>query len=132
MSEVNTIGASSTLIEKKLETSIGADTDVSPQTSVEAQEKPLDRNKDSFVSAEELKNKVKTVQTAEVNPQPISETKQTEIVNSTWKDVAKASNELIPEQKEIKIGKQTVTLGSQETIATTAVVQVKQILKLIP
>jgi hypothetical protein len=119
MSTVNTIGASSTLTEKKLEASIGADTDVSPQTSIEAQKTPLDENKDSFVSAEELKNKVKTVQTAEANPQPISETKQTEIVNSTWKDVAKASNELIPEQKEIKIGKQTVTLGSQETIATT-------------
>lgn len=119
MSEINTIGASSTLTEKKLEANIAAQTDVSPQTSIEAQKKPLDDNKDSFVSAEELKNKVKTVQTAEANPKPISETKQTEIVNSTWKDVAKASNELIPEQKEIIIGKQTVTLGSQETIATT-------------
>ena len=119
MSEVNTIGASSTLTEKKLETSIAAQTDVSPQTSVEAQKKPLDENKDSFVSAEELKNKVKTVQTAEANPKPISETKQTEIVNSTWKDVAKASNELISKPEEINIGKQTVTLGSQETIATT-------------
>ena len=92
MSEVNTIGASSTLIEKKLETSIGADTDVSPQTSVEAQEKPLDRNKDSFVSAEELKNKVKTVQTAEASPKPISESKQAELVDSTWREVAKASD----------------------------------------
>jgi hypothetical protein len=119
MSEVNTIGASSTLIEKKLETSIGADTDVSPQTSVEAQEKPLDRNKDSFVSAEELKNKVSTVQTAEASPKPISESKQAELVDSTWREVAKASDEFIPEQEEIKIGKQTVTLGSQETIATT-------------
>jgi hypothetical protein len=119
MSTVNTIGASSTLTEKKLEASIGADTDVSPQTSIEAQKTPLDENKDSFVSAEELKNKVKTVQTAEANPKAISETKQATIVDSTWKEVAKASNELIPEQKEIKIGKQTVTLGSQETIATT-------------
>jgi hypothetical protein len=119
MSEINTIGASSTLTEKKLEASIVAQTDVSPQTSVEAQKKPLDENKDSFVSAEELKNKVKTVQTAEANPKAISETKQATIVDSTWKEVAKASNELIPEQKEIKIGKQTVTLGSQETIATT-------------
>ena len=119
MSEINTIGASSTLTEKKLQASIAAQTDVSPQTSGETQKKPLDTDKDSFVSAEELKNKVKTVQTAEANPQPISETKQTEIVNSTWKDVAKASNELISKPEEINIGKQTVTLGSQETIATT-------------
>ncbi|MFM7988044.1 MAG: hypothetical protein ACKPKO_52895, partial [Candidatus Fonsibacter sp.] len=80
---------------------------------------PLDQSKDSFVSAEELKNKVKTIQTAEASPKTIRESKQTEIVNSTWKEVAKASNEFIPEQIEIKIGKQTVTLGSQETIATT-------------
>ncbi|MFM7458880.1 MAG: hypothetical protein ACKO3R_09535 [bacterium] len=119
MSEVNTIGASSTLTEKKLEASIVADTDISPQTSVEAQKNPLDKNKDSFISAEELKNKVKTIQTAEANPRPISATKQTKIVKSTWEEVAKASNKSIPEQKEIKIGKQTVTLGSQETIATT-------------
>ncbi|MEB3314859.1 MAG: hypothetical protein VKK32_01420 [Candidatus Melainabacteria bacterium] len=120
MGEVNTIGASSTLTEKKLEASIVAQTDVSPQTSVEAQKKPLDQNKDSFISQKELEGKVKTVQTAEANPKPISETQQTEIVNSTWKEVAKASNELIPEEQEIKIGKQTVTLGSQETIATTS------------
>jgi hypothetical protein len=121
MGEVNTntIGASSTLTAKKLEASIAAQADVSPQTSVEAQEKPLDKNKDSFVAAEELREKVQTFQTAEANPKAISETKQAEIVTSTWKDVAKASNELIPEQKEITIGKQTVTLGSQETIATT-------------
>lgn len=119
MGEVNTIGASSTLTERKLEASVAAQTDVSPQTSVEAQKKPLDENKDSFISAEELTNKVKTIQTAETNPKPINETQQTEIVNSTWKEVAKASDELIPEQKEIKIGKQAVTLGSQETIATT-------------
>jgi hypothetical protein len=119
MSEVNTIGASSTLTEKKLEASIAAQTDVSPQTSVEAQKKPLDENKDSFVSAEELKNKVSTFKTADANPKAISETKQATIVDSTWKEVAKASNELIPEQTEITIGKQKVTLGSQETIATT-------------
>jgi hypothetical protein len=119
MSEINTIGASSTLTEKTLNANIAAQTDVSPQTSVEAQKKPLDKNKDSFVSAKELKNKVETLQTAETKPQPISETKQAEIVDSTWKQVAEASNKLIPEQKEIKIGKQTVTLGSQETIATT-------------
>ena len=59
MGEVNTIGASSTLTERKLEASIAAKTDVSPQTSVEAQEKPLDTNEDSFVSAKELKNKAK-------------------------------------------------------------------------
>ena len=111
MSEVNTIGASSTLTEKKLEASIAAQTDVSPQTPGEAQKKPLDENKDSFVSAEELKNKVKTVQTAEA--------KQTEIIDSTWKGVAKASDELIPKPEEIKIGEQTVTLGSQEIIAKT-------------
>lgn len=119
MSEVNTIGASSTLTKKTLDDNIAAQTDVSPQTSVEAQKKPLDTDKDSFVSAKELENQVKTLQTAEANPQPISETKQTEIVNSTWKDVAKASNELISKPEEINIGKQTVTLGSQETIATT-------------
>jgi hypothetical protein len=119
MGEVNTIGASSTLTEKTLNANIAAQTDVSPQTPGEAKKKPLDENKDSFVSAEELNNKVKTFQTAEANPKAISETKQAEIVTSTWKDVAKASNELIPEQKEITIGKQTVTLGSQETIATT-------------
>jgi hypothetical protein len=62
---------------------------------------------------------VQTFQTAEANPKAISETKQAEIVTSTWKDVAKASDKLIPEKEEIKIGKQTVTLGSQETIATT-------------
>jgi hypothetical protein len=55
MSTVNTIGASSTLTERKLEASIAAQTDVSPQTSVEAQKNSLDKNKDSFVSAEELK-----------------------------------------------------------------------------
>ena len=119
MGEVNTIGASSTLTERKLEASIVAKTDVSPQTSVEAQKKALDENNDSFISQKELEGKVKTLQTAEANPQPISETKQTEIVNSTWKDVAKASNELISKPEEINIGKQTVTLGSQETIATT-------------
>ena len=122
MGEVNTIGASSTLTAKKLEASIAAQADVSPQTSVEAQEKPLDKNKDSFVSAEELSEKVKTVQTvqtAETNPKPINETQQAKIVNSTWQEVAKASDELIPEQKEIKIGEQTVTLGSQEIIAKT-------------
>lgn len=119
MGEVNTIGASSTLTERKLEASIAAKTDVSPQTSVEAQKKPLDENKDSFVSTEELSKKVKTVQTADANPKPINETQQTEIVNSTWQEVAKASNEFIPGQEKIEIGKQTVTLGSEETIATT-------------
>lgn len=119
MSVVNTIGASSTLTEKKLKESIATQTDVSPQTSVKAQEKPLDNNKDSFVSPEELTNKVKTFQTAEANPKQISETKQAEIVNSTWKEVAKASNEFIPGKEEITIGEQTVTLGSEETIATT-------------
>jgi hypothetical protein len=119
MSEINTIGASSTLTKKTLDDNIAAQTDVSPQTSVEAQKKPLDENKDSFVSTEELSKKVKTVQTADANPKPINETQQTEIVNSTWQEVAKASNEFIPEQKEIEIGKQAVTLGSEETIATT-------------
>lgn len=118
MSEINTIGASSTLTEKKLEASIVAQTDVSPQTSVEAQKKPLDENKDSFVSAEELKNKVSTFQTAEANPKQITQAKQ-ELIKSIWTKVAEDSNKLIPEEQEIKIGKQTVTLGSQETIATT-------------
>ena len=48
MSTVNTIGASSTLTERKLEASIATQkadqTNVSPQTSVEAQKKPLDEN----------------------------------------------------------------------------------------
>ncbi len=98
MGEVNTIGASSTLTERKLKASIAAKTDVSPQTSVEAPDKPLDENNDSFISQKELEGKVKTVQTA--NPKPISETQQTEIVNSTWKEVAKASNKLIPERNQ--------------------------------
>jgi hypothetical protein len=119
MSAVNTIGASSTLTEKKLEASIAAQTDVSPQTSVEAQKNSLDKNKDSFVSAEELKNKVETLQTPDANPKQITQAKQEELINSTWKDVAEASNELISKPEEINIGKQTVTLGSQETIATT-------------
>ena len=117
MGEVNTIGASSTLTEKKLEASIAAKTDVSPQTSVEAQKKPLDENNDSFISQKELEGKVKTVQTA--NPKEITQAKQEELINSTWKEVAKASNEFIPGQEKIEIGKQTVTLGSEETIATT-------------
>jgi hypothetical protein len=119
MSTVNTIGASSTLTEKKLEAGIADQIDVSPQTSVEAQKKPLDENKDSFISQKELEGKVKTVQTATANPKEITQAKQEELINSTWEAVAKASNEFIPEEKEIKIGKQTVTLGSQETIATT-------------
>jgi hypothetical protein len=117
--EVDTIGASSTLTKKTLDDKIAAQTDVSPQTSVEAQKKPLDKNGDSFVSKEELENQVKTLQTAEANPKQITQAKQEELINSTWKKVAEDSNKLIPEQKEITIGKQTVTLGSQETIATT-------------
>lgn len=123
MSEVNTIGPSSTLTESKLKASIvvqNADqTDVSPQTSIEAQKKPLDENKDSFISQKELEGKVKTVQTATANPKEITQAKQEELINSTWKEVAKASNEFIPKPEEIKIGKQTVTLGSKETVATT-------------
>jgi hypothetical protein len=132
MSEINTIGASNTLTKKTLDDKIAAQTDVSPQTSVEAQKKPLDKNGDSFVSKEELENQVKTLQTAEANPKQITQAKQEELINSTWKDVAKASNELIPEQTEITIGKQKVTLGSQETIATTGSSSSKTDIKITP
>ncbi|NBV99803.1 MAG: hypothetical protein EBR67_09925 [Proteobacteria bacterium] len=91
MSAVNTIGASSTLTEKKLEASIAAQTDVSPQTSVEAQKKPLDENKDSFVSAEELKNKVSTFKTADANPKPINATQQAKIVLITYEAAQKTA-----------------------------------------
>ncbi len=118
MGEVVRLGTNASLTERVLETKVSENTDISPQTTGESNSKPLDTNSDEFSTSTELKNKVKDFKTSTESPQSISKSEQNTLVDSTWKEVANVSDEYIPDPEKIKIGKQTVDLGSKETIAT--------------